>query len=68
MEPVRKEDEFWRKFALPEEDRLLLDPGYTWAGIRYRWFRSPNVVPIEQWRRRRAREGRPAKNEPAPAA
>ncbi len=66
MEPVRKEDEFWRKFALPEEDRLLLDPGYTWAGIGYRWFRSPNVVPIEQWRRR-ARGRQPAENDRAPA-
>jgi hypothetical protein len=44
-------DAFWRKLILPEEDRRLL-PGYKWAG-GYRWFRSPNVIPIE-----RAREAR----------
>jgi hypothetical protein len=48
----REDDEhaFWRRLVLPEEDRRQL--GMVWKG-GYRWFRSPNVVPIEQWRRRR---------------
>jgi hypothetical protein len=44
-----EEDEaFLRRVIFAEEDRSL----YTstpWRG-GYRWFRSPNVVPIEQWR------------------
>jgi hypothetical protein len=41
-----------RDWTFPEEDRHL----YTTAPWRdeYRWFRSPNVVPIEQWRRKKA--------------
>jgi hypothetical protein len=47
MEPTRSQDEetFWRRFVLPEEDRQC-----PWDGIGYRWFRSPNVVAIEQYR------------------
>ncbi len=44
---VWDEDAFWRKLVLPQEDRST-----PWEGKGYRWFRSPNVVPIEQWRRR----------------
>jgi hypothetical protein len=40
-----KEEAFWRKMILPEEDRA-----FEWRG-GYRWFRSANVVPIELWRR-----------------
>jgi len=47
------DDQFWRKLILPEEDRLRLYPDMPWKG-GYRWFRSPNVVPIEQWRRKQA--------------
>ena len=47
---IEDEDEgFLRKVIFQEEDRHL----YTstpWRG-GYRWFRSPNVIPIEQWRR-----------------
>jgi hypothetical protein len=43
------EDALWRKLVL--EDRMRL--GIPWHG-GYRWFRSPNVVPIEQWRRKQA--------------
>jgi hypothetical protein len=41
-----------REWTFPEEDRHL----YTTAPWRdeYRWFRSPSVVPIEQWRRKKA--------------
>ena len=45
--PDWDEDAFWRKLILPQEDRKTL-----WEGKGYRWFRSPNIVPIEQWRRR----------------
>jgi hypothetical protein len=51
-----KEEDFWRKMILPEEDR----DGVKWKG-GYRWFRSPNVVPIEHWYRVAVdEEGRPA--------
>jgi hypothetical protein len=42
---------FWRRLVLPEEDKLKYALP-LWDGIGYRWFRSPNVIPIEQWRRR----------------
>jgi hypothetical protein len=45
------EDAFWRKLVLPQEDRMRL--GIPWHG-GFRWFRSPNVVCIEQWRRKKA--------------
>ena len=43
-------DAFWRKLVLPQEDRIRL--GIPWRG-GYRWFKSSNVVPIEQWRQRK---------------
>ena len=43
-------DTFWRKLVLPQEERMRL--GIHWHG-GYRWFRSPNVIPIEQWRRKK---------------
>jgi hypothetical protein len=48
---VWDEHAFWRKLILPQEDRDTL-----WEGKGYRWFRSPNVIPIEQWRRREDEE------------
>jgi hypothetical protein len=45
------DETFLRHVTFPEEDRHL----YTttpWQG-GYRWFRSPNVIPIEQWRKYR---------------
>src|SRR5262245_32491370 len=44
--PHWDEDAFWRKLILPQEDRQT-----PLEGKGYRWFRSPNVIPIEQWRR-----------------
>ena len=41
------QDVFWRKLILPQEDKET-----SWDGKGYRWFRSPNIIPIEQWRRR----------------
>jgi hypothetical protein len=49
------EDAFWRKLVLPQEDRMRL--GIPWQG-GYRWFRSPNVVCLEQWRRKKAQGAR----------
>ena len=42
----RAEDEaFLRQFVFPKEDRHLFTTA-PWRG-GFRWFRSPNVVPIE---------------------
>lgn len=53
------EDTFWRRLILPEEDHLRM--GKPWTG-GYRWFRSPNVVPLEQWRKKRDSRTTPAKD------
>ena len=48
---------FLRELTIPEEDRFK----YTtqpWTG-EYRWFRSPNVVCLEQYRRQRQRRAVP---------
>jgi hypothetical protein len=48
-----EEDEaFLRSLVRPEEDRRLLYPTMPWTG-GWRWFRSENVIPIEQWRKKR---------------
>ena len=44
-------DAFMRSITIPEEDRHLFTTA-PWTG-GYRWFRSPNVIPLEQYRRRR---------------
>ena len=36
---------FWRKLVLPQEEREL-----PWDGKGYWWFKSPNIVPLEQYR------------------
>ena len=48
MERTRtpKEEAFWQRLLLPQEDR-----DWPWDGIGYRWFRSPNVVALEHYRR-----------------
>src|SRR5262249_59311485 len=48
------EHAFWRKLVLPQEERSAL-----WEGKGYRWFRSPNVIPIEQWRQHKRGEEEP---------
>ena len=54
--PIEDEDEaFLRRVIFPEKDRHLFTTT-PWRG-GYRWFRSPNIIPIEQWR---------AKLKPAP--
>jgi hypothetical protein len=44
-----QETEFLRTITFPEEDRARWT-ARAWSG-GYRWFRSPNVIPIEQFRR-----------------
>jgi hypothetical protein len=44
-----QEETFLRGLVIPEEDRHLFTTS-TWSG-GYRWFRSPDVVPIEYYRR-----------------
>jgi hypothetical protein len=44
-----KAEAFWQKLVLAEEDRAALTSA-KWKG-GYRWFRSPNIVPIEHYRR-----------------
>jgi hypothetical protein len=58
---LKKDDAFARltlqDLIFPEEDRAL----YTtepWAG-GFRWFRSPNVVCLEQYRRQRQQRAVP---------
>ena len=51
-----EEHAFWQKLILPEEDRRHLTTA-VWDGKGYRWFRSPNVTPIEQWRGREQEGG-----------
>jgi hypothetical protein len=50
MERIRtpKEEAFWQRLILPEEDR-----DYPWEGFGYRWFRSSNILALEHYRRRR---------------
>jgi hypothetical protein len=61
VEPERKPgtdaDAFWRKLILPEEDRRRLHPDQKWT-VGYRWFRSPNVIPLEQFRTAKLREAK----------
>jgi hypothetical protein len=50
----KNSDSFLREWTFPEEDRSK----YTsrpWSG-GFRWFRSPNVVCLEQERYRRQRQ------------
>jgi hypothetical protein len=42
-----KDETFWQKMVLPEDDRLTSE----WRGIGYRWFRSENIVCLEHYLR-----------------
>jgi hypothetical protein len=44
-----EDDAFMRQVTWCEEDRLQRHPGVPWNG-GYRWFRSPNIVPLERYR------------------
>jgi hypothetical protein len=43
---------FFRRITLPHEDwhRYTTEP---YRGGAFRWFRAPNIIPIEKYRRRR---------------
>jgi hypothetical protein len=45
------DDLLLRRLILCEEDRRRLFPATPWTG-GYRWFKSPNVVDLEAYRRR----------------
>jgi hypothetical protein len=47
---TEREHKFWQSLVLCEEDRWKVPHKAPWQG-GYRWFRSPNIVPLEQWRR-----------------
>ena len=42
------DESFLRKIVFPEEERRLLTTA-PWDGS-YRWFCSPNVIPLERYR------------------
>ena len=48
-----EEEAFFRSIVVPEEDRRLFTSA-PWRG-EFRWFRSPNVIPFEKYRRRASR-------------
>jgi hypothetical protein len=39
----------WQKLTMAEEDRLAHSSAPSWKGD-YRWFRSPNVVDLQNYR------------------
>jgi hypothetical protein len=43
------DEAFWRKLVLPEDDPRRA--GWPHPAGGYRWFRSPNIIPIEHWKR-----------------
>jgi hypothetical protein len=49
-DPDKRGEALMQAITFPEEDRRLFTAA-SWHG-EYRWFRSPNVVPLEQWRNR----------------
>jgi hypothetical protein len=46
--PGQEDETFLRALVFPEEDRHLFTT-VAWRG-EFRWFRSPNVVPLERYR------------------
>ena len=51
-----QDDDSWHRLVLCEEDRIARDGTLRPGAIGFRWFKSPNVVPIEQARCRRQRK------------
>jgi hypothetical protein len=49
-----KEETFWQKRILPEEERRRQFPTMPWIGS-YRWFQSPNVIDLWPYRSPTAR-------------
>jgi len=52
-----EDEDFMRSLTRCEEDRRKLYPGVVWNG-GYRWFRSDNIVCLEQARAARANVGK----------
>ena len=49
-----QDDDSWHCLVICEEDRLARHGALARPGaIGFRWFRSPNIIPIEQARRAR---------------
>ena len=46
---IVKDEEWLRQWTYPYEDRRALTTE-PWRGEGHRWFRSPNVVPLENYR------------------
>jgi non-ribosomal peptide synthetase component F len=46
-----KDEVLLRRLIRPEEERRRLHPTRVWVS-GYRWFSSPNVLPIERYRNR----------------
>ena len=59
MSPVydAEDEAFLQQLVIPEEDRAKYI-SHPWTG-EYRWFRSPNVVCLEQYRRQRQQRAVP---------
>jgi hypothetical protein len=57
---TQDDETFLRRIVFAEEDRHLFTIA-PWRG-EYRWFRSPNVVAIEHWRRPAVAEEMPARS------
>jgi hypothetical protein len=55
MDEDEDDEAFLRKIIFPEEDRHLFT-ATPWRS-EYRWFRSSNIVPLEQWRQKTSRVG-----------
>ena len=48
VDRLTEDEEFLRKLTFCEEERLTLT-ATKWAD-EFRWFRSPNIVPLERYR------------------
>jgi hypothetical protein len=44
-----RSDTLWQKFVMPEETRRLYPSAPAWNG-GYRWFRSCNVIDLQNYR------------------
>jgi len=49
MTPAPKPDNLYHRLTMPEEDRRAYPAAPQWTG-GYRWFRSTNVVDLQNYR------------------
>jgi hypothetical protein len=52
---IWEDEAFLRRVTPPEEDCQRTYPDVVLKS-EYRWFRSPNVIPLEQWRARKQKQ------------